>query len=547
MAVTTISRTEQIRAGSAYKWVTNDSTGKLQETTVTASRAVASDSNGLPVASATTATELGYVSGVTSAIQTQLNGKLTSSLTDTHIFIGNGSNVATDTALSGDATLADTGVLTLATVNSNTGSFGSSTSIPSFTVNAKGLITAASGNVVVAPAGTLTGTTLNATVVTSSLTSLGVQAQALNMGSHLINNVTDPSAAQDAATKNYVDNVAAGLDVKAACRVGTTANLIATASGSGVGKTLTNAGTQVALAIDGVTLSVNDRVLVKNQSTASDNGIYTVTDTGSGSTNWVLTRATDFDGSPSNEVQGGDFTFVQFGTSNAATGWVVIFNGTIVVDTDPINWTQFNASVSYLAGSGIKLIGNTFSITTDNSLIINISDLTLIVKEDPAGAISTGASGIKVNVDGSTIDISSNNIEVKAGGITNTQVSATAAIAISKLSTGTNAQIIISNGSTNNWETVSGDATITNAGVVSISGGIANHLVTREAPSGSINGSNTTFTLAHTPSPVGSEMVFLNGLLQESGAGNDYTISGATITYLTAPQTGDTLYVTYWY
>jgi hypothetical protein len=116
------------------------------------------------------ASQNGYLS---SADWSTFNSKLTSSLTSADIFVGNGSNVATATALSGDATLNNTGVLTLSTVNSNVGSFGSSTSIPSFTVNAKGLITAASGNAVIAPAGTLSGTTLNSTVVSSSLTSVG--------------------------------------------------------------------------------------------------------------------------------------------------------------------------------------------------------------------------------------------------------------------------------------------------------------------------------------------------------------------------------------
>ncbi len=117
------------------------------------------------------------------------------------------------TALTGDGTATGPGsvIFTLATVNSNVGSFGSSTTIPSFTVNAKGLITAASSNVVIAPAGTLTGTTLASNVVTSILTSLGTQSQALNMGNYQINDVANPTSNQDAATKYYVDVSAQGI------------------------------------------------------------------------------------------------------------------------------------------------------------------------------------------------------------------------------------------------------------------------------------------------------------------------------------------------
>lgn len=109
----------------------------------------------------------------------------------------------------------------------------------------------------------------------------------------------------------------------------------------------------------------------------------------------------------------------------------------------------------------------------------------------------------------------------------------------------TSAHIYVGNGSNVATDTaMTGDVSITNTGVTSIAAGLAAHIVTREVPSGTINGSNTVFTLANTP-VAGTECVFLNGLLQNVGVGNDYTISGATITFVTAPDAGSVILVNY--
>lgn len=157
-------------------------------------------------------------------------------------------------------------------------------------------------------------------------------------------NATPPSSLSY-ATKSYVDTVATGLNIQPSCRVATTAALTVTYSNgsSGVGATLTNAGAQAALAIDGVTLSVNDRVLVKDQASALQNGIYTVTNVGSGASNWVMTRATDFD-TPT-EIQPGDLVLVNQGTVNISTSWVQTAT-VATVGTDSIVWNQFGSDVN---------------------------------------------------------------------------------------------------------------------------------------------------------------------------------------------------------
>ena len=182
----------------------------------------------------------------------------------------------------------------------------------------------------------------------------------LNMGGYKLTNLATPVASTDAANKQYVDDVAQGLNIHAASYAATTANLNATYSNgsSGVGATLTNAGTQAAFATDGTTPSLNDRILVRLQTNTAENGIYTLTTVGSGSTNWVLTRATDFD-TPV-EIAGGDFTFVDNGTTLANTGWVNVDEVT-TVGTDPIVFQQFSGAGTYTANNGVVLNGTVFS------------------------------------------------------------------------------------------------------------------------------------------------------------------------------------------
>jgi hypothetical protein len=157
--------------------------------------------------------------------------------------------------------------------------------------------------------------------------------------------INAPVNPDDGTNKNYVDLLAAGFTIKAAAEAATTANLTATyANGTaGVGATLTNSGSQAAFAVDGYTARVNDRILVKNQATQAQNGIYSVTTLGSGATNWVLTRTTDYDTIA--EIIPGSMVPVINGSVNAGTWWVE--NNTVtVIGTDPIAFNEFGVNAS---------------------------------------------------------------------------------------------------------------------------------------------------------------------------------------------------------
>lgn len=212
----------------------------------------------------------------------------------------------------------------------------------------------------------------------------------------------DPTTNLMAATKQYVDAVASGLNILPSCKVATTAALtVAYSNGAaGVGATLTNAGAQAALSIDGVALSVNDVVLVKDQASTFQNGIYTVTNIGSGATNWVMTRATYYDTAA--EVTPGDFTFILLGTANAQTQWVETAT-VATMGTDAITWNQFGADVQAVITA---IQNNTYVYSEDtgaaDAYVATLSPaiaaytegLTVIL--DVANA-NTGASTLAVN------------------------------------------------------------------------------------------------------------------------------------------------------
>ena len=179
----------------------------------------------------------------------------------------------------------------------------------------------------------------------------------------------DDTIASAKAIKTYVDNVAAaGIHYHTAVRVESPSNLNATYDNgtAGVGATLTNAGTLAAISIDGVALSLNDRVLIDTQTNAAHNGIYTVTTVGDGSTAWVLTRATDADsyGASDPDALGeGDAFFVKEGDTGAGELNVMNTNGTITFGTTNITFAVFADVAVYSAGQSLTLTGTQFSVT----------------------------------------------------------------------------------------------------------------------------------------------------------------------------------------
>jgi hypothetical protein len=269
---------------------------------------------------------------------------------------------------------ATSGAVTLAgTLNPANGGTGANT----LTGYVKGTgVTAMTASATV-PTTDLSGTVTNAQLSNSSLTvgttNIVLGATASTLGGLTSVAVTqDPTTNLQVATKQYVDGlVTQGISYHEPVYVespNTVGNLNATYNNgaSGVGATLTNAGTQAALTIDGVLTTVGMRVLIYNQTAQAENGVYTVTTVGTVSTNWVLTRATDantYGLRDPNALGYNDAFFVTAGSTGAGETYVCTTAGVITFGTTAITFAQISAAQVYTAGNGLTLTGTQFALT----------------------------------------------------------------------------------------------------------------------------------------------------------------------------------------
>jgi len=229
--------------------------------------------------------------------------------------------------------------------------------------------------------------------------------------------VSTPSADLDAANKAYVDAARTGLDVKASVRAATTAAL-----------TLAS-GVENGDALDGVTLATGDRILVKDQSSGAENGIYIVAASGAPS------RATDADSN--SEMTPGMFTFVEEGTTNADSGWVMTNDGAITVGTTALTFALFSVAGTIFAGDGLSKTGDTLNVNvkSDGGIQITSDDVEIKLDSGTTG-LETTSSGLALT----TVDITEGGTNATTEAAARDNLAATSASGLTT-STPTTARI----------------------------------------------------------------------------------------------------------
>ena len=338
-----------------------------------------------------------------------------------------GGNTLTVTAGEGiDAVVGSTDTLTISAedaTSSNKGiaSFGGDFSVSSGAVSlANNSITIGSDAVALGATRTdingltsldVDNLTLDANAITSTDSNGNIELSPNGTGTVVVPASYEARAgfsSQSLVNKAYVDSVTSGLSVKTPVKVATTGNLNATYN-NGAG-TLT-ANSNFALSVDGVTVSVNDRILVKDQSTAAQNGFYKVTATGSGSAAFVLTRTPDADAA--SELVAGAFAFVEEGTANADNGYVLSTDGAVTLGTTAINFEQFSGAGQISAGDGLSKTGNALSLNVDDSSLEINADTARVKALGVTNAMLAGSIA-NAKLSNSSVTINSNSLALGA-------------------------------------------------------------------------------------------------------------------------------------
>ena len=362
---------------------------------------------------------------------------------------------------------------------------------------------------------TLTGTNFTGipnAALTNNTVTLGTTSVALGATSLTLAGLTsvtltqDPTLALQAATKQYVDTLAAeGISYHAPVKYEVPTALTVTYNNgtAGVGATLTNAGTQTAFTPDGVVASVADRILIYNQAAPAQNGVYTVTTVGSGSTNWVLTRATDANSygvKDPNKLGAGDAFFVTSGNTGAGETYVCNTTGTITFGTTAITFVQISSAAIYSAGTGLTLTGTQFSLTTPVATTLGGTGLTTF-----------GAANRAIFSSGTTT-LTAGTLPTAAGGTGHTSY--------------TDGQLLIGKSLDGTLE----KATLTQGTGITIANGSGAITITNASPDQVVsltNSGTTTVTGSYPNFNIASADQYVGTVTSVSGAG---TVNGLTLT-----------------
>ena len=444
-------------------------------------------------------------------LEAYLNGAWTSLASGSGV-----TSILTGTGLTGGP-ITSTGTISIADTAVTAGSYGAASKTLTATVNGQGQLTAMAetpiaiantqvsglgtmstqnASAVAITGGTISGTSVSgATVTGSTVNSTSIGATTPSTGAFTSVSMTSgtittaPTNGTDIVNKDYADSIASGLNYHQPVNYASTTTLPAYTYNNGtggIGATIT-ANANGALSLGGGSPTATQRVLVKDEAggNAAYNGVYVVTQAGTAGTPFILTRATDYDssGSGTNEIDQGDYVLVISGTL-ASTAWVQQTALPIVVGTTALSFVQFNAPITYSAGTGLTLASTTFSIT--NTAVTSGSyggAATVPTYSVNAQGQLTSATDVAIAIAGS--QITSGAVAIANGGTGQTTASAgfnalspitttgdlivgNGTNSATRLAIGTNGYVLTSNGTTATWQASTGGVTTFSGGTTGL-------------------------------------------------------------------------------